>query len=76
MKWRSTVALHYTQHAKDQMARRGISENEVEAVLSEPDVRYTDKTGNPIFIADVAGRRIKVVIAKDVDPPRVITAAD
>ena len=76
MKWRSAVALQYTKHARDQMARRGISENEVEAVLSDPAVRYTDKKGNPIFRADVEGRRIKVVVAKGTDPPRVITAAD
>jgi len=58
------------------MAQRVISEKEVEAVLSDPEVRYTDKKGNSILKAGVGGRQIKVVIAKGVDPPRVITVAD
>jgi len=76
MERKSAVAVQYTQHARDQMARRGISENEVEAVLSDPHVRYTDRKGNPIFKAEVGGRHIKVVIAKGIEPPRVITTAD
>lgn len=58
------------------MVERGISEDEIEAVLSAPHVRYTDIKGNPIYRAEVGGRHIKVVIAKGIDPPRVITVAD
>lgn len=66
----------YTRHAREQMAARGISESQVERALTEFHTRYTDKAGNPIVIAHVDGRRIKVVYAKDSDPPHVITAAD
>ncbi len=58
------------------MAQRAISEREVEAVLADPDVRYTDKKGNPILKAEVNGRQIKVVVVAGSDPPRIITVAD
>lgn len=58
------------------MAQRHISEVEVERTLEEYHVRYTDKDGNPIFVAKIEGRRIKVVIKKDSDPPKVITSGD
>ena len=66
----------YTRHAREQMQLRGISEMEVERALSEFHTRYADRVGNPIVIAHVGSRRIKVVYAKNSDPPRVITAAD
>lgn len=59
-----------------QMVRRGISELEVERVITEFHTRYADRAGNPIVIAHIDGRRIKVVYARDSDPPHVITAAD
>jgi hypothetical protein len=58
------------------MAQRGIAESEVEATLESPHTQYTDREGNPILIAHVAGRRIKVVIANGSSPPLVITVGD
>lgn len=58
------------------MAERGIAEREVEAVLAEYHTHYPDKYGNDILIGHPGGRRIKVVVAKDSNPPRIITAAD
>lgn len=66
----------YTRHARERMVERGISEMEVERALHAYHTAYADRSGNPVVIAHVDGRRIKVVYAKDSDPPRVITAAD
>jgi Domain of unknown function (DUF4258) len=66
----------YTKHARDQMKMRRISETEVERALAEFHTQYADRSGNPILIAHIDGRRIKVVYAAGSNPPRVITAAD
>lgn len=58
------------------MAQRSISEREVEQAIKQAHTSYTDRAGNPILIAHVDGRRIKVVVARGSDPPHVITVAD
>ena len=58
------------------MKERQISEAEVEAVLADRHTDYPDREGNGIVIGHPDGRRVKVVVAKDSDPPRVITAGD
>jgi hypothetical protein len=66
----------YSDHAKLRMAQRSISEAEVEATLDQYHTSYPDKNGNSIMVAHVNGRRIKVVQAKDSQPPFIITTAD
>lgn len=66
----------YTKHARKQMAIRRISESEVEQALVGHHISYTDRVGNPIYVGRVLGRRIKVVVRKDSDPPHVITTGD
>jgi len=56
--------------------QRSISKQEVEATLENYHTAYTDKKGNDIRIAQVSGRRIKVVVAKNSKPPLVITVGD
>ncbi len=68
--------LRYSRHAREQMALRHISETEVGHVLSHYHTHYLDRKGNDIYIGHPGGRRVKVVVAKDSDPPLVITAAD
>ena len=70
------VSVVYTQNSRDQMASRNISEAEVESVIDDHHTHYHDRDGNDIYVGHPAGRRIKVVVAKNSDPPRVITAAD
>jgi len=68
--------ISYTRHAKDQMRDRSISKAEVEACLNNYNVTWTDKKGNPIYIAHLpSGRRIKVVVKKE-NPKVIITVAD
>lgn len=68
--------IRYTTHARDQMDLRRISETEVEQVIRHYHTHYADRKGNDIYIGHPSGRRVKVVVAKDSDPPLVITAAD
>ena len=58
------------------MAARRISEEEVEAVLTDYHTEYPDKKGNRIVMGHPGGRRVKVVVARGSGPPRIITAAD
>ena len=58
------------------MRQRSISEAEVEAVLAAFQTHYQDKRGNDIYLGSPGGRRIKVVVAKGSNPPKIITAAD
>ena len=67
--------LIYTDHAREQMYDRGISEAEVEACWEDHHTSKLDKKGNPIYIADVKGRRIKIVVKKQ-NTRVIITAAD
>lgn len=66
----------YTRHARERMAERRITELEVEATLTCHHTEYSDRSGNHIYIAHPGGRRIKIVLAKDSDPPKIITVAD
>ncbi len=67
----------YSRHAKIQMKFRRISKDEVEYCLNNHTLDYTDKKGNPIYVAKTpSGRRIKVVVEKSSNPIKVITAAD
>ena len=66
-------APEFTQHARDQMALRGVAQAEVKQVLADRAVLYADQYGNPCYVRLIAGRRIRVVVAAGSDPPRVVT---
>lgn len=68
--------ISYSGHARARMKQRSISEDEVEACVEHFEVSYKDRKGNPVFVAHVGGRRIKVVTAAETDPLFVITVAD
>lgn len=67
--------LRYSRHARQRQAERGISDSEVEDVVDNPEVTFADKKGNPCYIREIAGRRVKVVISS-ADPDFVITVID
>jgi hypothetical protein len=64
-----------TQHARDRMRQRRITEKDIEAVLANPHLTYGDGQGNRRFVGDAGGRRIAVDLKGDppADPPTVIT---
>lgn len=63
----------YTRHARLRMDRRAITEQEIEYTLGHAHTRFTDPDGNPVFIASIGERRLKVVTARGATPTRVIT---
>jgi len=69
------MELQYLPHARRRMGQRRVSEAEVEACLQHYDISYQDKKGNPVYIANISGRRIKVIVQKE-NPLVVITVGD
>ena len=69
-------AYKFSKHARYQMQRRSITEEEVMACLNDYAVWNTDKKGNSIYRARLTGGRgIKVCVAED-DEEFIITVAD
>jgi hypothetical protein len=63
-------------HARKQMARRRISESDVEQVLAAPELSYPSHTsGRHVFVRNIDGRRIAVVVDA-ADHEVVITTFD
>jgi|GEM_PF-1711860 len=69
----SLLGLEYTQHARDQMALRAVSQAEVEQVFADRGITYPDQYGNPCYVRMVAGRRIRAVVARGSHPPLLVT---
>ena len=65
----------YTDHARDQMADRGITEEEVEFCLNEPETTRPGERDTLILTAHPNGRFIKIVVPRR-KPRVIITAAD
>ena len=69
--------IYYTEHAKDRMHQRGITEEEVEYGLQNYHTYYRDETGNPIYRVDLPnGKHIKIVVAFNKAETTIITVAD
>lgn len=72
--------LHYTDHARDRMAERGITEEEVEYCLSHYDARYPcedDEEKWNYVCTTPDKRRIRVVVdEKKPAHKRIISAMD
>ena len=66
--------LTYSFHARQCMQTRGITEAEVEFVLTHYHTCYTDPDGNPIYVGTINGRHLRVVVRQGSQPPFVITA--
>ena len=65
----------YTDHARDQMADRGITEEEVEFCLNEPEITRAGERDTLILTAHPNGRFIKIVVPQK-KPRVIITAGD
>ena len=65
----------YTDHARDQMAERGISKEEVGFCLNEPEITRPGDGDTLILTAHPNGRYIKIVVPKN-KPRVIITTAD
>lgn len=57
------------------MAERGVTPQEAHDVVEGAEVTFPDKKGNPCYVRQLRGRRIKVVVAVN-DDDFVITVVD
>ncbi len=66
--------MRFSRHARQQMARRRISADEVSAAVANPETSYAGRPEGRVVVLGrtVAGRRLKVVLAGEV----VVTVAD
>ncbi|PSR31629.1 MAG: hypothetical protein C7B46_16485 [Sulfobacillus benefaciens] len=53
--------IHYTRHAQQRMQQRGITTQEVEDCLAQPDITYPDGNGN----VNVIRGSLRVVVTAD-----------
>jgi hypothetical protein len=67
--------LRFSRHAAARAAERDITLAQASAVVDDPHVTFTDRKGNPCYIREIDGRRIKVVIAAE-DTELVVTLID
>lgn len=66
----------FSPYSLGRLAQRGISQSEVELVLSDPDVTYPSGTSDRhCYVREIDGRRIKVVV-EPFDHEEVVTAYD
>lgn len=69
--------MRYDLHARRRMAERGITEREVEAVMSNPLLvfpsRHKDSRGEREARVRVVGNRRLQVIATKTEPPWIVT---
>lgn len=67
----------YIPHALRQMARRGISRDDVAAVLGDHDARYPSRVpGRECFVRTLGERRLEIVVEPTDKGYKVITAFD
>jgi len=64
-----------TRHAKARMQSRGISEEEIEKILLDPEVTYPGKSGEINVIKEVnPGKKIRVVYKTEQGKKIILTA--
>jgi len=63
-----------TDHAKQRMEQRNISEEEIEVVLKSPDTTHIGECGEVRKIKTINGRKIKVVFKTESKQRIIITA--
>jgi Domain of unknown function (DUF4258) len=74
------TGFRLTDHAKNEMARRGIAESEVTKVLTAPEQVETVRAGRKVFQSRVSmgtpltAYLLRVFVDGDLEPPAVVTA--
>jgi hypothetical protein len=70
------MIVEYSDHARDQMKRRQVTEAEVEFVLENPSIDWPSKEHpetRRVYTARPRGRKVSVVTVNGSDPPLVVT---
>lgn len=69
----------FTRHARERMedpARGVVTEDEVRAILNDPDVTYTGVDGKPNVLGEANGKRIRVCYVDKPDRITIITVVN
>lgn len=64
----------FTEHARQQMAKRQLTENDVLEVLRAPEAILPVREGRVVAQALLAGYLVRVFVDVDRSPPEVVTA--
>lgn len=64
--------MRYTRHARNRMRQLKVSPAQVEAFIASVGAVDRDPEGRPRYVGEVAGVRIRVVIAAD-DPTLIVS---
>lgn len=65
----------FEKHALNRMVQRRIKRRDIERVLDNPDISYSDREGNLCLVGYLEDqRRLRIVVAKESDPLSIITA--
>lgn len=67
------MPIVYTRHARVRMQQRQISDADVEAVLTMPEITSRDTEGNDAYVKTVGGRWVRLAGVPGSRPPRVVT---
>lgn len=72
------MKITYLPHARHRMEERGISEEEVRAVLEDPDAEYPGDAGRTVAERTLPGRRLAVKVVYDVglEDERIIVTTE
>ena len=70
----------FTDHAHSELARRGISEDQVKAVLAKPEQSESVRKGRTVYQSKLSSGELpkeyilRVFVDVDRNPPQVVTA--
>jgi len=70
----SKIDYILTNHARERMVSRGISESELELVLNDAEIQHPGPHGDINMIKTINGRKIKVSYVMAGKKKKVITA--
>lgn len=69
------MAYIFTDHARDRMRRRGISEEQVRETVEQAEIKYRDQIqGRSIHLRTYGQRQLKIVIVSHGHDVHIVTA--
>ena len=72
------MKITYLPHARRRMVERGISEEEVRAILESPDLEYPGRRGRTVAERTLPGSRlaVRVVYNRGLEDERIVVTAE
>jgi uncharacterized protein DUF4258 len=66
-------SIRFPQHARDRMVERGVQQEEVEAVVRNPDIVLPVQRGRTRVIGTVRGQSLNVVYEETAEAVMIVT---